>query len=212
MSGEVSCPSCGAPAAFAWSGSVEAVCRYCRTVLLRTDVKVEQLGKRSDLPPDPSPVCLGTRGVYHGNPFTAVGRIVYEYEGGRWNEWSLVFADGTTGWLSDAQLQYAVTHQVTTMSAPARATTAVGSAFLINGKRFTVVSITEARYLGVEGELPFRTWGREVSVFADLRTAERHFATFDWSEAPGLVFAGDPVAFKDLKLSGLRSFDGWKEP
>ena len=41
------------------------------------------------------------------------GRIVYEYDDGGWNEWHLVFADGASGWLSDAQAEYAVSTLVT---------------------------------------------------------------------------------------------------
>ena len=40
--------------------------------------------------------------------FAVAGRIIYEYENGGWNEWHIVFQDGTSGWLSDAQLEYAI--------------------------------------------------------------------------------------------------------
>src|SRR5207249_11624362 len=58
-------------------------------------------GQVADLPPDPSPIQLLTEGVYKGKGFQVVGRILYEYEQGGWNEWHIVFSDGASGWLSD---------------------------------------------------------------------------------------------------------------
>ncbi len=109
MSGpESSCPSCGAPVRFRWSGAVQTVCTYCSSVLVRHDLDLEAVGKKSSPPPTTSPVQLGTRGRFRDRPFTVVGRIAYEYERGGWSEWHLVFGDGSSGWLSDAQAEYAV--------------------------------------------------------------------------------------------------------
>ena len=43
----------------------------------------------SDLPPTASPIQLGTEGKFEGDAFVVVGRIVYQYERGGWNEWYL---------------------------------------------------------------------------------------------------------------------------
>ena len=63
----------------------------------------------SDLPPDSSPIQIGTSGVYGNRAFTVAGRIIYDYDEGSWNEWHIVLNQGGSGWLSDAQGQYAVT-------------------------------------------------------------------------------------------------------
>ena len=102
------CPSCGAPVKFQWSSAVQTVCPYCRSILVRHDVNLEAVGNVADLPDDPSPIQIGTEGIYRNKPFVVIGRILYEYEQGRWNEWHLIFNDGTSGWLSDASLEYAV--------------------------------------------------------------------------------------------------------
>ena len=62
----------------------------------------------ADLPVDPSPIQIGTEGIYRNKPFVVIGRILYEYDQGGWNEWHLMFNDGTSGWLSDASPEYAV--------------------------------------------------------------------------------------------------------
>ena len=102
------CPNCGAPVQFRWSSAVQAVCPFCKSILIRTDVELKNVGQVADLPPDPSPIQLLTEGMYQGKQFQVTGRIIYEYEQGGWNEWHIVFSDGTSGWLSDAQLQYAI--------------------------------------------------------------------------------------------------------
>jgi hypothetical protein len=61
----------------------------------------------------------------------------------------------------------------------------------------------------VEGELPFEYWDKSDVWFADLRTADGRFATIDYSDAEPLLFLGQPVEFDDLRLKGLREFEGW---
>src|ERR1700741_750662 len=102
------CPNCGAKIVFRWSSSVQTVCEYCKSILVRTDVDLKKVGQVADLPPDSSPIQIGTEGSYNHKAFTAIGRIIYEYEQGGWNEWHLMLNDGTSGWLSDAQDEYAI--------------------------------------------------------------------------------------------------------
>ena len=104
------CPNCGAPIHFQWSSSVpDHLHAQCQSILIpRTDVNQQRVGVVSDLPPDSSPIQLGTSGVYEKNAFTVAGRIIYDYAEGSWNEWHIVMNDGRSAWLSDAQSQYAV--------------------------------------------------------------------------------------------------------
>src|SRR5579883_3029227 len=106
------CPNCGAKITFRWSSSVQTTCDYCKSILVRTDLDLKKVGQVADLPPNPSPICLLTEGTYRGKSFQVLGRIIYEWEDGGWNEWHIMFSDGSSGWLSDAQLQYAVSFLV----------------------------------------------------------------------------------------------------
>src|SRR5690349_21816400 len=105
----VACPSCGAKVQFKSSASFFAVCDHCRSTLLRQDLNIENLGVMADLKPDGSPIQLGTGGRYLNVHFTVIGRIQLQYENGIWNEWHLLFDDGRTGWLGEAQGIYTVT-------------------------------------------------------------------------------------------------------
>jgi len=207
------CPNCGAAIVFLWSGAVQTTCAYCRSVLVRHDVELEKVGAAGDVPLDSSPVQRGSAGTWRGHNFTVVGRIVYEYERGGWNEWHLRFDDGRSGWLSDAQLEWAVTELVSpTPELPRDFQFAPGSTLDVAGDRFTVTTVTAARYVTVEGELPFEYWDKGRVNFVDLRTPTARFATIDYSETPPLVFVGEFVEFDALRLQGLREFEGWPLP
>jgi hypothetical protein len=212
------CPNCGAAIRFRWSSAVQTVCEFCHSILVRRDVDLEKVGTVADLPPSSSPIQIATEGVYRNRPFVVIGRILYEYEQGSWNEWHVVFSDSKSGWLSDAQAEYAVSFLA---SAPANAPASVdvplpgagevktGQRFEWSGTQYEVTSLTRARYRGVEGELPFEYWDKTEMLFADLRSGDARFATIDYSEAQPLLFLGEAVEFDELRMKNLREFEGW---
>lgn len=211
MSGPTAnCPNCGAPVVFRWSSAVQTTCEYCHSILVRTDVDLKRVGVVADLPLDSSPIQIGTEGVYQNKSFVVIGRIMYEYEQGGWNEWHIVYNDSTSGWLSDAQLEYDLSWLTPAPAQfPPPNEMSRGRPFMLNNKRFEVTSVTRAHYKGVQGELPFEYWDKADMLFADLRTPDGDFATVDYSEAPPLLFTGRAVEFDDLHLKNLRQFEGW---
>ena len=205
-----SCPNCGAPLAFRFSSSVQTVCEFCKSIVVRKDVDLEKVGAVADLPANSSPIQMGTEGVYGNKAFTVAGRIIYDYEQGNWNEWHLVFNDGASGWLSDAQLEYDVSFMAKENNPlPPSAQLNVGDRVYFDRVEYEVTSITHARYRGVEGELPFQYWDKTTVPFIDLRTPDSRFATLDYSDEQPLLFLGETVAFDALKLKNLRTFEGW---
>lgn len=210
MSRVANCPSCGAPVTFQFAQAVQTACPYCRAILVRHDVDLEKVGEVAALPPDPSPIQLMTEGRFRDQNFRVIGRLTYEWEQGGWNEWHILLSNGTTGWLSDAQADYAVSFPTPAPGPlPAANELRVGQSFRWPQGAFAVTHITKARYVGFEGELPFRTDDREMCTFADLRTVDARFATIDYSEEPPLVYVGETVSFDDLKLTNLKRYEGW---
>jgi Domain of unknown function (DUF4178) len=211
MSGPAAnCPSCGAPVKFLWSSAVQTTCEFCHSILVRTDVDLKKVGEVADLPADASPIQIGTEGAYLNKSFVVVGRIIYEYEQGAWNEWHLIFNDGTSGWLSDAQLEYDLSWASKPPTPlPTADSIHQGQAFQWNSKTFKVTSRTRAHYKGVQGELPFEYWDKSDVLFADLRTTTADFGTIDYSENTPLLFIGRAVEFDDLHLKNLREFESW---
>lgn len=202
------CPNCGAKIVFRWSSSVQTVCQYCKSILVRTDIDLKKVGQVSDLPLTPSPIQIGTEGIYNRQSFVAVGRIVYEYNLGNWNEWHVVLNSGSA-WLSDAQNEYAVTFAAPGRSLPAAGESRVGKTYVWDKGTYTVSSITKAHYRGVEGELPFEYWDHDEAVFVDLMSQDGKFATIDYSDDAPVLYLGESVEFDELKLKNLRTFEGW---
>ncbi|MBI5280926.1 MAG: DUF4178 domain-containing protein [Candidatus Solibacter usitatus] len=211
MSRAANCPACGAPVQFAWSSAVQTACPYCKAILVRHDVDLEKVGEVADLPPDASPIQILSEGVFDNKRFTVIGRIRYEWDQGAWNEWHLLFTDQTSGWLSDAQADYAVSFlaQAPAEPFPAAEELPRGRVFQLQGAQFMVTHLTRVHYVGFEGELPFTTTDRSEFLSADLRTQDARFATIDYSEEPPLLFLGRFVDFESLKMSNLREFEGW---
>ena len=203
------CPNCGAKIVFQWSSSVQTVCTYCKSILVRIDVDLKKVGQVADLPPDSSPIQLNTEGIYHNKAFVVAGRILYEYEQGGWNEWHIVMNDGTSAWLSDAQNEFAVSFAVPGQSLPTASQIQVGQQYTWKNQTYTVTVITEAHYKGVEGELPFQYWDKTDVTFVDLRSQTGKFATLDYSDEQPALYLGEFVEFDDLKLKNLRQFEGW---
>src|SRR4051794_37503323 len=204
------CPNCGAPVRFLWSSAVQTTCEFCKSILVRTDVDLKKVGEVADLPPDPSPIQITTEGIFNNKSFVVVGRIIYDWEQGSWNEWHIVLNDGTSAWLSDAQLEYTVSVRRPPPSAlPPADQLQRGATFQWQGVQYQVTSITKARYRGVQGELPFEYWDKTECVFGDLRSATAMFGTIDYTEEPPLLFLGQSVEYDDLKLKNVKQFEGW---
>ena len=202
------CPNCGAKIVFRWSSSVQTVCEFCKSILVRTDLNLQKVGQVADLPENSSPIQIGTEGVYGHNNFVVIGRIIYEYDLGTWNEWNLMLNDSTTGWLSDAQDDYAVTFAALGRKPPATQPR-VSDHLTWDKDMYTVTTITKAHYCGVEGELPFQYWDKNDVVFVDLMSETGKFATLDYGDDPPTLYLGESVAFDSLKFKNLRSFEGW---
>jgi endogenous inhibitor of DNA gyrase (YacG/DUF329 family) len=204
------CPNCGAPVEFKFAQAVQTTCPYCQSILVRTDVDLRKVGTVAEPLVDSSPIQIATEGVFDNKPFVVVGRIAYQYELGRWNEWHIVFNDSTSGWLSDAQLDYAVSFLAPPpVEIPLMPEYKAGFTIKIAGVNYTISTVTRASYLGVEGELPFEYWDKQACRFVDLRTATADFATIDFSEKPPLLFIGRQVDYDELRLKNVKQFEGW---
>ncbi|HEX8394529.1 MAG TPA: DUF4178 domain-containing protein [Longimicrobium sp.] len=200
------CPSCGAAVAFQSAAAVQTVCASCKSVLVRHDLDLEKVGVESLPPPVTSRIRIGTTGSYKWARFAVVGRIAYRWENGAWSEWHLSFADGRTGWLSDAQDEYAVTFAEAESGAiPPAEALRPGEVVLLGARQtgWTVGAVTRAAYAGTEGELPFTTTDRAESVFVDLRSGEGGLATVDYSGAEPVLYTGEFVPLESLQLKEL---------
>ena len=203
---KLACPSCGAEVVFRSATSAMAVCEYCRSTLLREGDAVRDAGKMAVVLEDYSPIRITTSGMYAGQAFGVVGRIQLRYEDGFWNEWYILFDDGSAGWLSDASGQYAVTLDTGLADdAPPFGQIVPGGQYAWDGVTFTASDLRTARCIAGEGELPFQVGPGWQAKVADYRQGVR-FLTLDYSEgARPRRYAGKAVGLGDLRCQLLRT-------
>jgi predicted RNA-binding Zn-ribbon protein involved in translation (DUF1610 family) len=202
----VACPACGAEVRFHATTSVLAVCPYCQSTLLRDADSVRDIGKMAALLDDYSPLQIASCGIWKGRQFTVVGRIQLAYDAGMWNEWHLLFDDGSSGWLSESVGQYVLTlPQALPPAPPAFDSLHPGLCWEYKGTLYTFSDIRQARCVSGEGELPFKVGAGYGAPVADARSGGR-FLTLDYTANPAqpALYLGDAVTLKQLNMQRLR--------
>ena len=171
------CPSCGAAIEFAHAAAVMVVCGHCGTASVRRGVTLEKLGRVAEIAPIDSPLSLGTSGRWRGRRWSAIGQVQLDHGAGPWNEWCLLFEDGTTGWLAEAQGEYLVTFRRTGLASPLDQELAPGAKVALGDETYVVAEAGSARVTSVRGELPEELTPEERYEYFDLRGAGNRFAT-----------------------------------
>jgi hypothetical protein len=183
-----------------------AVCSFCRGTVLRDGASAQNMGKLSEILDDFSPIQLGTEGAWKAMRFAVIGRLRLKYEDGAWNEWSVEFQDGTLGWLSDASGQFIVTRRAINAKPPASMDQLqAGRSIGVSGQKYVVTDARKCVCIGGEGELPDAARDGKEFLSVDLRSAGGNgFITFDYSDDPPSVYAGEACSGGDLELRNLR--------
>jgi Domain of unknown function (DUF4178) len=179
-------------------------------MVVRKDLNVESIGIMAELPPDLSPLQIGARGEWKGKSFELVGRIRVEYELGSWNEWYALFADGTGGWLAEAQGFYMVSFEARGEKIPDQPEFLKwGDYRQFAGKKWSVSDIKMVRCCAGEGELPFAAPPGFERKSVDFTSSDGAFASLELSEGERLLYVGAYAGFGDLHFSNLRPVPGW---
>lgn len=207
---KASCPSCGADVPFQSRFAFMAVCKYCQSTIVRHDQNLENLGKMSDMPPDMSPLQIGTTGTFEKEDFTIVGRQRIGYSNGSWNEWYILFQNGTDGWLADAQGFYMVSFENRDFKDfPALSYFKPGATLTVGKSEFTVDDIRQVTCKGSQGELPFKCLIGRKSTSIDLVSEKKEFCNIDYTNEEKHLFLGKYVELEELNFKNLREIEGW---
>ena len=201
----VACPSCGGPVEFKSRAAVMAVCGYCKSTILKDADSIKDIGKMSDVLADYSPIQLGTSGEFDGRHFDVIGRIQLRYSAGMWNEWYLLFNDGSNGWLSDASGQFAITTEraADAQPIPAFANLRIGQRYSVGGVVGIASDLRTAECIGGQGELPFVVGRGYQTRVADFRN-QGGFVTADYGDALPKLYVGRTVTLAQLAPQLLR--------
>jgi hypothetical protein len=203
------CPHCGAPVDFASAASAFAVCGFCRSTIVREGEALRKIGESAELFDDHSPLQLGASGKSQGAAFTLVGRLQYRYKDGTWNEWHALFdsgADGQrSGWLSEDNGRYVLAFDAPLDGpAPAPETLRAGAQQVVNGMPWSVGSVSVAKLIAAQGELPYKPNLERGFVVADLRSTRDEVGTLDYSDPARPRWSiGRSVGLGQLAMTGL---------
>jgi len=214
------CPNCGAEVTFRSSALPTRVCDYCRTMLVRSDEGVAMAGQAAALPFDISPVQTGMRGSFEGRPFEVIGRIRWGWTDGSWNEWMLLFGDGSSAWLGEAMGQFMLTWERPLTEIRAKAVralaageeVAIGTKAQIDGETLIVADAREARCIAAEGELPFTAPPGWTIFSVDFRAPSGRCASLQRDGSDAHFYDGRYVTLAELQPAGLRRIEGWQVP
>ncbi|MBF0493362.1 MAG: DUF4178 domain-containing protein [Deltaproteobacteria bacterium] len=204
------CPSCGAEVIFQSSASIFSVCNFCKSMLVRRDKNLEDLGKMADLLPDISPLQISTEGKYQKVNFGIVGRQILGWENGRWNEWYIFFDDGRWGWLAEAQGFYMISFRETLpVNFSNHQEFPVGRNFQFKDMAFAVEDRHEAWILSAEGELPSLSPPDKKFESIDFKGPQSEFACLQFFDEGPELYLGEYLEFDDLHFNNLRKLEGW---
>ena len=179
-------------------------------MVVRKDLNVETIGVMAELPPDLSPLQIGTLGEWNGQRFELIGRVRVKWELGSWNEWYALFAGGSGGWVAEAQGFYMVSFEVNRDEIPERPELLrAGDSRKFGGKFWTVSDVKTVRCSAGEGELPFAAPPGFERTSIDFTSQDGEFASLELSAGEPLLYVGAYASFDDLHLSNLRPVPGW---
>jgi hypothetical protein len=181
-------------------------------MVVRHDLNVEAIGQMAALPPDLSPLQLGTRGEFAGNAFSLLGRVRLAYDEGSWTEWFALFGDGRHGWVAETQGFFIVSFALETPADfPGESELKPGQQLEMAGEVYRVTDRKETVCLGGEGELPFSAPPGRKGLGIDLMGKGGLFAGVEFSDEGRRLFAGRYVQFDELNFTNLRAVPGWSE-
>ena len=185
------------------------MCGFCRSTVVREGDALRKIGESAELFDDHSPLQLGAAGKSQGVAFTLVGRLQYRTKDGTWNEWHALFDTGPdgqkSGWLSEDNGRYVLSFEAPLDgAAPAAQTLRPGAQLVVNGQGWSVGSISVAKLIAAQGELPNQPNLERGFVVADLRSTRGEVGTLDYSDPLKPRWSvGRSVALSELAMTGL---------
>ena len=216
----VACPNCGAAVTFRSPALPSRVCDHCQTIVVRRGQNVEAVGKAAVLPFDVSPIQIGTSGTFESHGFEVIGRVRWGWTDGSWNEWLLLFNDGSHAWLGEAMGQFMLTRERPLGDIRAAAVNAIaageevpiGTQAEVDGETLIVSDAREATCIAAEGELPFSAETGWTIFSVDFRSESGRCASLQREDKIPTFYDGRYVTLAELAPRGLRAIEGWPMP
>ena len=114
----------------------------------------------------------GDIGTIDGLDFTVLGKLVYDWGGGRWEEYYLEFPDTEEHkWLSKEGTTFELLDEVESADAPDPDKLKEGGVFEFQGEKVKVNEVGKARIVLVEGSFPWDIATETQVTYADCEFA-----------------------------------------
>lgn len=195
------CPSCGSAIEFKAGSSLSLVCKYCKSVVVRTDRDMRNMGRIADVAFSDAGLAPGDRGTFRGQSFSVEGRLVLQHPaGGTWEEYYALF-NGRPAWVSEAQGNWQVV-TAAQVQAPPLQSLAPGMQVPLGNAYFVVGEKNEGTFISGEGELPFAAAPGTKRIFVDLSAPGGGWANIDYNDGtqPPQVFIGVQTSFAEFQI------------
>ncbi len=181
-------------------------------MVVRSDAKLEAIGQIAELPPDTSPLQIGTSGRFRDRAFTLQGRLRVTWDEGSWTEWYAEFSNGERGWIAETQGFFTVSFERGVIDEiKSLAGIRPSSAVEIGGKSWQAIDRKTAIFAAAEGELPFVAKPGTERDSLDLSGPENAFASLEKDGADIIFYEGAYAEFAELNFENLRAVPGWSD-
>jgi len=145
----------------------------------------------------------GSIGTIDGLDFTVLGRLVYDWGGGRWEEFYLEFSDTEEHkWLSKEGTTLELLDEVESADAPDPDELKEGVVFDFQGGKVKVNEVGKARVVAVEGAFPWDIAAGTQVTYADCEF-ERTGEILSLEKPAGArmeVYRGNEISRRSLEL------------
>jgi hypothetical protein len=149
-----------------------------------------------------------------------LGRVRWGWTDGSWNEWLLLFDDGSDAWLGEAMGQFMLLRErpIGELADPAirqminGEDVPVGTEVGLDEERLIVSDARGVTCLAAEGELPFTAPPGWTLFSVDFRSTTGRCASLQREKGMTSFYDGRYVTLGELAPRGMRAMEGWATP
>lgn len=195
------CLSCGGEIEIKNRFTHLAVCDYCGSAIVTDEKAARIAGKMSVLALTDGPLYTTGQGSVKGKRFTVQGRVRYAYSDGCWDEWFLLYEDGSQGWISEDSGNMILEH-LSSIKNPGFSFDQLdpGKNIKMQDKSYQVKEKNTAECESAEGQLPFPVVPGEKVPYVDLQESEGGLGSIEFDEDGIKVFLGEAISPSDIKM------------
>lgn len=186
------CPTCGAPLRIRNRFVKAVTCEFCQNVALYDGVRLDPTGRTASLAKLNSPLYLDATGTLGKHTFRVLGRLVYEYSGGMWQEWFLDIGGEKRAWLIEDEGAFSLMQKRPLAEAPPFESVSVGDLLQLADRDVRVDEVNEATIVSAEGQFGTQILPGETIAYIDGASGDEEVG-LEYGEREVELFIGHPI-------------------